>query len=637
MWGACPIDFEQRLADDWASGERMPDSHQNLASLFLARARESGAERGILYRTEAGWGSLTYGEWARRSTAIARGLCRLGVQPGDHVMVVGKSTPEFLLMAWGVALAGAVLVPASGSLAHADFQEMLAQTEPQLLVLGTPGLLARFEALWRPREGRTVVLQTQSVQAETGTGARPFMRLEDVVSARDEVLSLDQLESFGKPGVDGLDLAARTAGRSLKDPAVIIHTAGTIGEQKSVVLTNEGLLYQARTLSFLLPVGPEDTQLLFLPLSHVLGFIAVLTGVAAGTPLALGDGMRTLLEDLRDVRPTFMVGVPRVYEKIVDKLVAGMRDFSGVWWEVYRRGLESGRKVIDAQADGRRPNPVAWGQLEIARRSVFSRCREIFGGRMRFLISGGAPIPDEVAYTILSYGIPLLNGFGLTEAAGASHLQRFEQIRVGTVGPALPMVQTRIAPDGEVLVKSPGIMQGYLGDPSATERAITKDGFLRTGDLGRIEADGCLRITGRRKNVLVTATGKNVVPGRLEGRLTGLSLVSHAMVVGDDRPYLAALVTVGTTRITQWANQNGILCENVQKLRTDIRLYQELERLIEAINKGLAPHERVRRFVILDTEFSVESGELTHDFKLRRGVIAHRYREVIEMLYRERY
>jgi long-chain acyl-CoA synthetase len=615
----------------------MSQPNENLAGFFRQRAHENGATPGILYRTEAGWESLSYAAWAARATTIARGMSRLGVEPGDHVMVVGRTTPEFLLVAWGVAMAGAVLVPASGSVAATDFAEMIAGTEPTMIFLGDPGLLARFRDVAKLPPQRTVVMEVQCVQSEPGSGSPPFLRLEDVVSSRDEVVSLEQLESHGGPGGNAVELEQRMASRRPEDAALIIHTAGTIGEQKSVVLTNAGLLYQARTLVSLLPLNSEDVQLLFLPLSHVLGYIAALSSIATGTPLALGEGMRTLLEDLQDVKPTFMVGVPRVYEKIIEKLVSGMSDFSAVWWELYRRGLAAGRKVLDAQAEGRRPNPLAWGQLEVARRSVFGRGREIFGGHMRFMVSGGAPLSERVAYTITSFGIPLLNGFGLTESSGASHLQRHDHVRIGTVGPALPLVQTRIAPSGEILIKGPGIMLGYLGDEAATALAVDKDGWLYTGDLGRIESDGCLRITGRRKNVLVTATGKNIVPGRIERKLMAIPLVSHCMLVGDDRPYLSALVTVGAVRITDWARRHGILCEDVRKLRSDMRLFKELEAEVEDMNKGLAPHERVRRFAILDTEFSVESGELTHDFKLRRGVISERYRDVIEMLYRERY
>jgi long-chain acyl-CoA synthetase len=615
----------------------MPERHDNLASLFVERARESGPERGILYRTDQGWDAITYNEWAARAAAIARGLYGLGVRPGDRVLLVARTSVESLLVSWGITFVGAVLVPASHSLSSDDFRDLLALVKPKALFLGDPGLLSRLRSELAGYKGALGVLQTQCVLSEAGAGARPFLRLEEVVESREEVVSLEQLESHGGPSSRAVDLEKLMMSRRPEDPAVIIQTAGTIGEQKGVVLSNANLLFQARTLSFLLPVGPTDVQLLFLPLSHVLGFIAVVTSIAAATPLALGGGMRTLLEDLRDVRPTFMVGVPRVYEKIVEKLKAGMADFSAVWWEVYRRGLAAGRKVMDAQAEGRRPDPLSWFQLEAARRTVFQRCRELFGGRMRFLVSGGAPLAPDVAYTILSYGIALLNGFGLTESSGASHLQRFDHVRVGTVGPGLPMVQTRIAEDGEVLLKSPGLMLGYLDDADATARAIDGDGWLRTGDLGEIDPDGCLRITGRRKNVIVTGTGKNVVPARVESALLTIPLVANCLVVGDDRPYLGALVTVSAGRVAEWADSQGILFDNIDRLRNDMRLYKEIESQLEEVNKRLSPHERVRRFAILDREFSVDSGELTHDFKLRRRVVFERYRDVIEMLYRERY
>jgi long-chain acyl-CoA synthetase len=614
----------------------MSKSPQNLATLFLDRAHSHGPDRGLLFRTESDWRAMTYGEWAGRSASIARGLFSLGVRPSDKVLVIAGTSVEFLLVSWAVAMTGGVLVPVSSALLAADLKALLKLVQPQFVFLQDPTHVERLLSELLAYRGRVAVLRTEAVAANSQPGRRPYLRLDDVVPDREAVVSLEQIESHGAKG-RRIDLEELYGTRSGDDAAMIILTAGTMGEQKGVILTHNNLLYQARTLAGILPVDTNDVQLLFLPLSHILGVIAYLTSVASGTPLALGGGMRSLLEDLREVSPTFMVGVPRVYEKIVEKLQAGMAEFSMVWWQLYRRGLDAGHKVVEANGKGEKGDWFAMVQLETARRTVFQRCREIFGGQMRFLISGGAPLSDDTTATILSWGVSILNGFGLTETSGATHLNSLERPRLGTVGPALPGVETQISPDGEILIRGPGLMAGYLEDDAATQEILDGEGWLNTGDFGEIDEDGCLSITGRRKNLIVTATGKNVAPFKVESALATIPLVSHILVVGDGRGYLVALITLSSARMTDWAARNEILFDCVEKLRKDARIYRAVEAEIEKANQQLAPHERVRKFAILDSDFSEETGELTHDFKLRRRVVLKRYQDVIDTLYEDRY
>ncbi|MBM4354794.1 MAG: AMP-binding protein [Deltaproteobacteria bacterium] len=615
----------------------MTEAARNLALFYLARAQSSIRDTAVLYRREGGWNSLTWGEWSRKSMLVAHALRKMGVGPGDSVMVAAPTSHQFLWVAWGVAYAGAVLVPTHPGLPEQEFREILASVRPAFLFLGNPALLQRLRPVLRKYEGRIGVIATECIVGEADAGNRPFLRLEDVVCDRDEAISLPRLLSLGEElGGDRLGLPEGVEEIPGDAPAMMIHTAGTLGEQKGVVLSHAALLYQARTLAFVLPVGTQDVQLLFLPLSHILGVIAFLTSVASGSAMAMGGGMRSLLEDLRDVRPTFMVGVPRVYEKVVEKMRAVVSDFSAVSWELYRRGLAAARSMVEAGEAGRKPEMAARVQLELARRTVFQRCREMFGGRVRFLVSGGAALSQDVAHAMHAFGIPLLDGFGLTETSGATHLNRVDHCRIGTVGQPLPLVQTRIGSDGEVLVRGPGLMLGYLDDREATRCAVDEAGWLHTGDLGAIDADGSLRITGRKKNIIVTAGGRNVVPAKIEHALHEIPEVSHAIVVGDGRPYLTALLTVSARRLGEWASSQNILFDNLERLRSDVRFYRDVEEKLEKVNARLAPHERVRRFAILDSDFSVESGELTHDFKVRRRVVLERYRELLELLYSER-
>ena len=613
----------------------MIEPPQNLAKFYVQRARLSGPDRAILYRGESGWESMSYSEWIDRARAVAQGLHAMGLEPGTPVMMLGRPTLEFMIVSWAVALVGGVLVPIHPTSPARDVEEAIALVKPGFLFLADPSLFARLRDSVSPLAGRTALLCGECIVSDARSGSRPYLRLEDVVTSREELVSLEQLEAHGQ--VSPVDIERLTDGQDGDAPAMIIFTAGTVGDQKGVVLSHSNLLFQARTLSFLLPLSQEDAQLLFLPLSHILGVISYLSSVASGTPLALGGGMRSLLEDLRDVGPTFMVGVPRVYEKIVEKLDSFTAEFSTIWWEVFRRGIEAGRKVQEAVSEGRKPDLASRAQLQLARRTVFQRCREMFGGRMRFLVSGGAPLPEDVAHTIMAFGIPVLDGFGLTETSGATHLNRLDSVGIGTVGPALPMVQTRISPDGEILVKGPGLMQGYLDDPEATRSVVDDQGWLHTGDLGELDGKGRLCITGRRKNIIVTATGKNILPTKIEAELHTIPLVSHCLVAGDGRPFLCAVFTVGASNLAEWAAQRSILYDNVEKLRTDVRLYREIETQLEKVNGRLAPHERVRKFAILDSDFSQAAGELTHDFKLRRRVVFERYGHVIEMLYKERF
>jgi long-chain acyl-CoA synthetase len=614
----------------------MAATAQNLATFFLDRARAHRHSKALLFKQEGHWTSIDWQEWASMSMRLARGMQALGLKPGGHVVLMAGTCHQWLLLSMAVALAGGVLVPVHQTLPEGEFADLLADVRPQLLLLADPALLRRLKRATGAWRGRLVLLETECVPAEPDPSGRPFLRLEDVVTNRKDALPLAQLASLGDGTKGEQDLLETTARGLPESPAMIIYTAGTLGQQKGVVLSHANLLYQARTLPALLSVGPEDTQLLFLPLSHVLGVISFLTSIHAGAVLALGGGLRSLLEDLRDVKPTFMVGVPRVFEKVVDKLNATAADFSTVWWETYRRGLAAGKALQESKTQGWATTMASRAQLEVARRTVFQRCRELLGGRMRFLISGGAALSSEVAHTITSFGVPVLEGFGLTETAGATHLNRLGGAEIGTVGLPLPLVQTRIADDGEVLLKGPGTMLGYLNDEAATKQAVDEAGWLRTGDLGEVTESGCLRITGRKKNIIVTASGKNVLPSKVERLLHDIPLVSHAIVYGEGKSYLVALLTVSASRLASWAAQRNILADDVTRLRSDVRLYADLQSALDEVNEKLPSHERVRRFAVLDSDFSLETGEITRDFKVRRAEVLRRHKDVIEMLYKER-
>ncbi len=615
----------------------MTSRPKNLATFFRQRAESTPDAPAVLFRSrgERDWREMTYGEWAMRAEALAAGLQALGVEPGTNVVVSGRTTREWLIVSWAVAFAGGALVPVHAGTPPADFAAIVKAVDPRFVFLENPALLELFKPGLQELSGRIAVFETQCVLTDPPPGRRSLLRLDDVVSDRDEAVSLEQVESLGKSSRDAGNGGEES---SLDSPAMIIYTPGTQGEHRGVVLSNANLLFQGRTLAFLLPVTADDTQLLFLPLSHILGVIAYLSAIASGTPLALGGGLRTLLEDLQAVRPTYMVGVPRVYEKVIEKIHSLANDFSVIWRQVFRQGIEAATRAEERKAAGQDVDLASRVFLDVARRTVFPRCREMFGGRMRFLVSGGAPLSTRVAYAIAAFGIPVLEGFGLTETSGATHMNRLESARIGTVGLPLPMVETKTAADGEILIRGPGLMGGYLEECGSVRCALDEDGWFHTGDLGVIDDCGRLTITGRKKNLIVTATGKNVVPSRIETVLqSSVPLISHCVVVGDERSFLVALVTLNQAQVEAWASEEGISAEDPEKLRTDIRLYREIEARVEQLNQRFSPHERVRKFAILEGDFSAESGELTHDLKVKRSVVLERHGDVAELLYEERY
>jgi long-chain acyl-CoA synthetase len=561
----------------------------------------------------------------------------MGLKPGDTVMVVAETCPELLVLAWGVAFAGCVLVPLHSSIPEAEFKDALKSVRPSFLVVDGPQALQRLKRALRPLAGRVAIFYTSCVLSDAAPGARPMLRVEDVVSGRDDVLVLQQLEELGRGYRAARKPEEIAETLSSDSPAMILHTPGTQGEQRGVVLSHGNLLYQARTLSLLLPVSSADTQLLFLPLSHVLGVIAFLSAVAAGARIAVGGGMRTLLEDLQDAKPTYMVGVPRVFEKIVDKTAVVTSDFSVLSKQLFKQGIDACNRMEERREQGLKPDVASFLLLEAARRTVYRRCSELFGGQIRFLISGGAPLGVATGQAIRAFGFPVLEGFGLTETSGATHINRVDAPKLGTVGLPLPGVEVRVAQDQEVLVRGPGVMLGYLEPDGEVLPGWDEDGWFRTGDLGTVDDRGYLRITGRKKNMIVTATGKNVVPSRLETAIsTAIPMVSHCVVAGDRRSYLVALITLNPTVAAAWAEEQGIKTGSFDALRTDVRLYQHVERSIDVLNQGFAPHERIRRFAILESDFSVETGELTHDLKVKRAVVLKKYEHVCRLLYKER-
>jgi long-chain acyl-CoA synthetase len=436
---------------------------------------------------------------------------------------------------------------------------------------------------------------------------------------------------------DGLE--ARRAALAPTDLATIIYTSGTTGVPKGVMLTHDAWVYEAEAVDRLGVVDAADRQLLYLPLAHVLAKVMEITFIRLGVHTSIDGNIDRLLHNLSEVRPTWLAAVPRTFEKAYDAILREAEESGPLRHRVFQWAMSVGRAVSTARLEGRTVHPILAAQHRLADRIVFAKIREKFGGALRFIISGGAPLPVEIGRFFHAAGITVCEGYGLTESSAASTVNTPDALRLGTVGRPLPGCEVRIADDGEILLRSRGVMKGYLRDgkvdADATADALTPDGWLKTGDVGRLHASGHLEITDRKKEILVTAGGRNVAPALVANLLRERSpLIGAVLVHGDRRPFCTALLTLSEDAARAWARRENLGGdESLASLATRPEIRQAIQQAVDDVNRQVKAWEQIRRFEILPVDFTVDNGMLTPTLKLRRGVIEARYASVIQGFY----
>ncbi|HYO13386.1 MAG TPA: AMP-dependent synthetase/ligase, partial [Thermoanaerobaculia bacterium] len=426
--------------------------------------------------------------------------------------------------------------------------------------------------------------------------------------------------------------------RSLRptDLATLIYTSGTTGNPKGVMLTHDNWLFEADSIADLGIMGHDDKQMLFLPLAHSFAKVLEVAFIRTGVATAIDGVVDDLLDNLAVVRPTVMAAVPRVFEKVYNKVVSGAREAGGLKYKIFRWALDVGGKVSQLRQKGQAPTgPLAF-QHRLADKLVYSKLKARFGGRLRFMISGGAPLSRAIAEFFHAADILILEAYGLTETSAGSTGNRLEKFKFGTVGRPLKGVEIRTAEDGEILIRGRNIMQGYYNLPDATAEALDKDGWLHTGDIGHLDADGFLSITDRKKDIIVTAGGKNIAPQNIEGMLkASCQYVSQVVMLGDRRPFCVALITVNEETTGKWARERGIDFKDYADLTSRPEVKQLIREAVEAVNARLASYERIKDIALLDHDFSQATGELTPKMSIKRKVVEQRHRDVLEGFYRE--
>lgn len=584
-----------------------PTTEGSLADLPARNAERNPARVAFSRKAGAQWVDVTAAEFHRQVRALAKGFVAAGLAPGDRVAIMSKTRYEWTLVDFAVWTAGGVVVPIYETSSPDQVRWILEDSGALGIVLETAGHAATLE------EVRGQLPDLRHVWQIDGGG-------------------LDALAAAGA-GVTDADLDAARAGIDRASIATIIYTSGTTGRPKGCQLTHDNFMALAENATSRLSqvvMADGASTLLFLPLAHVFArFIEVLC-VSAEAKMGHSADLKNLLADFAEFRPTFILSVPRVFEKIYNS--AEQKATAEGKGKIFQTAADTAIAWSTALDSGR-PGLGLRVRHSIFDKLVYSKLRAAMGGNVLYAVSGGAPLGTRLGHFFRGIGVTVLEGYGLTETTAPATVNTPEQVKIGTVGPPLPGVGIRIAEDGEVLIKGNNVFASYHNNEEATSAAI-KEGWFHTGDLGELDDDGYLRITGRKKELLVTAGGKNVAPAVLEDRLRAHPLISQCIVVGDQKPFIGALVTLDPEMLPVWAKNNGLdEGVSVEEARTSEVVLAEIQRAVDDANAAVSKAESIRKFSILGTDFTEDNGYLTPSMKLRRNIVMRDFEGEVEALY----
>jgi long-chain acyl-CoA synthetase len=598
-----------------------PPPH-SVPELFLARVGETPDQEAFRYPVDGGWKSLSWRRTEDRVRAISSGLRALGLEGEQVCSILAGTRFEWILADFGILCAGG----ATSTIYPSTLAEDCA------FILSDSGSVFAFA------ESDDQVAKIASRRSELPS-LRHVFTFDGSPSPDGWVMTLAQLEEKGRAWDAAHAGAFEETCHAIRSDALatLIYTSGTTGRPKGVKLTHDCWVQQSLSIekSGILD-HPNASQLFWLPLAHSFGKMIGTAQLRLGFPTAVDGRIEKIVENLGVVRPTFVCAVPRIFEKVHNKVLANAREGGAVKAAIFRWALGVGQAVSRLRRAGRKPGGALRIRHALADRLVFAKIRHLFGGNLHFFISGSAPLSKDIAEFFDAMGILILEGYGLTESSAATHCNLPHAHKIGTVGPAFEGIEVKIADDGEILMRGPWIMTGYHNLPEASAEALDAEGFLHTGDVGFVDREGFLSITDRKKDLIKTSGGKYVAPTELESKLKALSpYVSQVLVHGDRRNYVTALVTLDKEAMANWATEKGIgpLAPVDLARRPEVR--ELVQRAFDKMNATLPRYATVKRFTILAEEFSEAAGEVTPSQKLKRKLIEKRYAEVLDSMYRE--
>jgi len=589
----------------------------SIPQVFFERAAQRGGKTAHMVKRDGAWQEISWQELRDIVRHVARGLLTLDLQAGDRVAILSDSRTEWVQCDLGIMAAAGVTVPIYASSTPDQAAYILQNSGAAAMFIDTSAQLDKILA----------------VRDQVPTLKHIVMIVDDPPGDDESILTLADLIQRGRDAADQeAVLEARLQGLTPEHEATYVYTSGTTGPPKGVVQTHGNHLFMMESGSAVADIGEGDVNLLFLPLAHSFARFESFLGFYQGWTTAFAESIEALSQNMREVRPMLVLSVPRVYEKVYASVQAGAAG-SAVKQAIFNWCVGVGRQASRLQQQGR-PLPLGLRLKQgLAHRLVFHKLHDALGGRLRYFVSGGAPLAREIAEFFHAAGLLILEGYGLTETCPALTANRHDNYKFGTVGLALPGVELRLDDDGEIQARGPNIARGYYQRPEATAEVFLDDGWFATGDIGEIDADGFLRITDRKKDLLVTAGGKNVAPQNIENLLKGDPLISQAMVYGDRRPFLTAVLTLDMEAATSYARELGISGETAAELAGNPQVRTLLEGRVERVNQRLAPYETIKKFVIAREDFTEASNELTPTLKVKRQVVTQKYQEELDALY----
>ena len=590
---------------------------ETLAQVLLNTVKSFPKDDFMLFKKDGAYVPLSTKDFGDRVRFFSLGLRQLGLRPGDRMVILSENRPEWVMADFAALCRGALTVPIYTTLVPEQARYIIDDSDASVVVVSDDVQWRKIEAV---RSGLDKVRHYITFLPEAPAG----------VLTMDAVCDMGRKADAADPG-----LFEREALRVRpEDEASLIYTSGTTGVPKGVILTHGNFLSNIIGVAEVIVFSYKDTVLSFLPLSHVLERMVMFTYTYRGCTIAFAESVEAVGQNLIEVRPHIMVSVPRVFEKIYAKVMDAVLAGSGIKRKIFFWAVGVGRAYGALKVAGDRiPSGLAFRRA-LAHRLVFSKIIAKTGGRVRFFVSGGAPLSKDIAEFFYAMGLVVLEGYGLTETAPCLTANTFEALRFGTVGKPLPGVEIRIEPDGEILARGPNVMKGYYKKEAETREVFDGDWF-RTGDIGRFDEDGFLVITDRKKDLIVTSGGKNVAPQPIENLLKTIPCVATAVVVGDRQRFVAALLVPDFAKLEDYARSAGIPFEDRAGLVRDPRIVDFVKSEVDRVTPGLAPYERVKKIALLERDFEIEKDEITPSLKVKRAIVEKRYKDVIDALYAE--
>ena len=590
-----------------------------LCDLFYRSVDTYRKPERLKYKRGGEWRAVSSDEFRRAVEEVSLGLRAVGLERGDRAALLSENRPQWAYADMATLCAGAVDVPIYPTLTPSQVLYILKDSEAKLALVSTPAQAAK-------------VMEVRS----QAPALRHVIGMEEGASFPAGVLTLEEVRAKGRAALEARPASVRESAAPVKptDLATIIYTSGTTGDPKGVMLTHSNIVFDviASTAAFD-GLDRHDVALSFLPLCHIFERMAEYLMLHHGVTIAYAEGVDQVVANMAEVRPTLMCSVPRFYEKVHVRVREKVAQDPPWRQRLFAWALKVGEEYFRHRVDRTSPSPALRVKHAVADRLVFKKVRARVGGRIRVFVSGGAPLAREVVVFFGAAGLPILEGYGLSETSPVIAVNVPDAMRPGTVGRPIPGVEVKIAPDGEILTRGPHVMKGYFRKPDATAAAIDPEGFFHTGDIGHLDPDGFLVITDRKKDLIVTSGGKKVAPQPIENRLKMNPFIAEVVMVGNRRNFPAALVVPSFEALETWAREKGVPFASREELAQRPEVQALYERLIEEMTPHLAQFEKIKKIALLPREFTLEAGELTPTLKVKRRVVEEKFKDVIDRLY----